>query len=316
MKKKTENKNVSKRSKGSDLTDVDKLALKIVDLRKRPLFVMYYPELYGFMREDDTKDIYDEFRRRNQNPHQKRERLDVLLHTIGGDPNTAYRIAQIIRDFSKHVTMLIPFYAFSGGTLTCLGANEIRYGHYAVLSPIDITIESEEIAESVELMNIDYYMNFVGECRTAIEESLIEMEKRMPRGKKLKTDVEEPLFVELVKQVGALNIGMFFRERTLTGHYAEVLLDDYMFNGRTDKVEKRNNIIRKLLFECPSHDFHIDYHIAKKWGLPVEEMTTEESDLTKALVSQLRKLEERGIICKYIEKKYKLPFFRLYVGGE
>lgn len=299
------------------LQKVDDLAQEIIKLRKRPLLVLYYPEAYGNMIEDDVKDVYDEFRREGQNPNKKIDRLDVLLHTWGGDPHTAYRIVQVIRDFSKDVTMLIPINAYSAGTLACLGANKIRLGHYAVLSPIDITIErteSGETTESVELMDIDYYMEFVKDCRTRIEESLQGVEK-LYRKKGLRTDVEEPLMVEMVKQVEALNIGKFYRARTLTGHYAEMLLDDYMFNGFSDKTERRNFIIRQLLFECPTHTFQIDFHMAEKWKLPVEEMEVKESDLTKELVSELRRLTKKGVICKYIGKRYKLPFFILYTSG-
>lgn len=296
------------------LEEVDQFALEIVRLRTRPLLVLYYPEIYGAMVEDDIKDVYDEFRRRGLEPSAEIE-LDVLLHTRGGDPSTGYHIAQVIRDFSKHVVMLVPFYAYSAGTLTCLSANEIRLGHYALLSPIDITISGVENFESIELMNIDYYMEFVGKSRQQIEEHLADITKHYGRVD-LSTNVEEPLLVELVRQVGALNIGKFFRERTLTGHYAEVLLDDYMFATMTDKVEKSINVIRQLLFECPSHEFEIDYHLAKRWDLPVTEMETKESDLTKALVTALKNLEIEGTICKYVESEYKVPFFRLYLGDD
>jgi hypothetical protein len=101
----------------SMLEQFDKLACEVRDFRKRPLLVMYYPDKDGYMTSDDVRDVHDELRRRGFSRDKMAEFLDVLLHTYGGDPNSAYRVAQVIRDFAKNVDFLIPFHAYSGGTL-------------------------------------------------------------------------------------------------------------------------------------------------------------------------------------------------------
>src|SRR3712207_8898917 len=42
----------------------------------------------------------------------------------------AYRLAQVVRDFTKEATFLVPEYAYSGGTLMCLAGNKILLGDY------------------------------------------------------------------------------------------------------------------------------------------------------------------------------------------
>lgn len=156
-------------------------------------------------------------------------------------------------------------------------------------------------------MNIDYFMQFVCDCREQIEQVL-----KRNRAKDGKTTVDCDLLVEMTKQVGALDVGRFYRERTLTGHYAERLLDDYMFARHPNKVVLRNEIIRKLLFEMPSHHFAMDFHICRAIKLPVEEMSEQESDMTKETISTLDDLTRAELICRDVDKDYKVPFFRLY----
>jgi len=294
----------------TSVDDVDTQSKKIIEVRKRPLLILYYPDMYGSMRDEDVKDLYGEFRRRKWTRDADKRSLDVLIHTFGGDPIASYRIAQVIRDFTNHVIFLVPEHAYSGGTLTCLSGDEIRLGAYAVLSPIDITLGSGEVRDRVQLLNIDYFMEFVQDCRRQIERML--KKERVTAG----TKVDCELLVEMTKQVGALNVGRFFRERTLTGHYADRLLKDYMLSGRLNREHLSQEIIRKLLFEMPSHSFEMDYHICKEIGLPVEEMSEQESDITKELITMLEALTRTQTICKDIEKDYKMPFFRLYYEEE
>lgn len=292
--------------------EVESLVSEITKLRKRNLLIMYYPERGGSVYQDDKKTLYDEFRRRKLDPSDEKFKLDIILHTTGGSPDAAYILAKIVREFANDIDILIPYYAYSAGTLFSFCATKIILGHYACLSPIDISYGSER---RLELVNVDYYMQFVNDCRSGLEMSLDQIYKNL--GRRAETNVEDPLFVELVKQVGALYIGKFYRERTLTGHYAKILLEKYLLMNLppTHRQELSEAIIRKLLLECPSHEFEIDYEIAKEINLPVAKMDTGLFDLTKKLIEKLKYLELQNIICRYIGQNYKSPFFRLYVGS-
>ena len=285
------------------LKKVDSLALEIVNARQKPLFVLYYPESFGLINTEDISDVYDELRRGLGTT--KREKIDVLLHTYGGDPGAAYRIVQSIRSFTKNISVLVPFHAYSAGTLMCLGANKIQLGAYAALSPIDIHIPLEE--GNLELIAVDKYIEFVKHCKEIIEGG---------KNDENRTDCENPLLVELVKQIGSINIGIFFRERELTKYYAEILLDAYMLNGIPDINEKIKHIVNMLVFKFPSHQFEIDYHIANKIGLVVDEMPTELSDKTKSLIKLLELAKKDEKICKYVGDEYMLPYFRVYDSEE
>jgi ClpP class serine protease len=63
--------------------------------------------------------------------------LDIILHTPGGLVLAALQIAQAIYEHKSKVTVFVPHYAMSGGTLIALAADEIVMCKHSVLGPID-----------------------------------------------------------------------------------------------------------------------------------------------------------------------------------
>ena len=63
--------------------------------------------------------------------------IDVILHTPGGLVLAAEQIARALRDHPGRVTMFVPHYAMSGGTLVALAADEIVMDPHGVLGPVD-----------------------------------------------------------------------------------------------------------------------------------------------------------------------------------
>src|SRR6202162_1284642 len=63
--------------------------------------------------------------------------LDIVLHTPGGLVLAALQIARAIGEHKSKVTVFVPHYAMSGGTLISLAADEIVMCKHSVLGPID-----------------------------------------------------------------------------------------------------------------------------------------------------------------------------------
>lgn len=63
--------------------------------------------------------------------------IDLLLHTPGGLVLASEQIAYALRAHPGKVTVLVPHYAMSGGTLLALAADEILMDESAVLGPVD-----------------------------------------------------------------------------------------------------------------------------------------------------------------------------------
>jgi ClpP class serine protease len=63
--------------------------------------------------------------------------LDLVLHTPGGLVLAATQIARAVLKRQGKVTVFVPHYAMSGGTLIALAAHEIVMSEHAVLGPVD-----------------------------------------------------------------------------------------------------------------------------------------------------------------------------------
>jgi ClpP class serine protease len=63
--------------------------------------------------------------------------LDIVLHTPGGLVLAATQIARAIQGHKGKVTVFVPHYAMSGGTLIALAADEIVMCRHSMLGPID-----------------------------------------------------------------------------------------------------------------------------------------------------------------------------------
>ncbi len=77
--------------------------------------------------------------------------LDLVLHTPGGLVLAAYQIAHAIRMHQGKITVFVPHYAMSGGTLIALAADEIVMEEYAVLGPVDPQLGEYPAASLVKL---------------------------------------------------------------------------------------------------------------------------------------------------------------------
>lgn len=63
--------------------------------------------------------------------------IDIILHTPGGLVLASEQIAHALENHPAKVTVFVPHYAMSGGTMIALAADEIIMDANAVLGPID-----------------------------------------------------------------------------------------------------------------------------------------------------------------------------------
>jgi ClpP class serine protease len=63
--------------------------------------------------------------------------IDLIVHTPGGIVLAAEQIARALIRRPGRVTVFVPHYAMSGGTLIALAGDEIRLDEHAVLGPLD-----------------------------------------------------------------------------------------------------------------------------------------------------------------------------------
>jgi len=78
--------------------------------------------------------------------------IDLILHTPGGLVLAAEQIALALLERTGKVTVFVPHYAMSGGTLLALTADEIVMDPHAVLGPVDPQIGDMAASSIVKLL--------------------------------------------------------------------------------------------------------------------------------------------------------------------
>ena len=78
--------------------------------------------------------------------------IDLIVHTPGGLVLAAEQIALALVRHKAKVTVFVPHYAMSGGTLLALAADEIVMDENAVLGPVDPQIGSYPAASILNVV--------------------------------------------------------------------------------------------------------------------------------------------------------------------
>jgi ClpP class serine protease len=81
--------------------------------------------------------------------------IDLILHTPGGLVLASEQIAQALLRHGGKVTVMVPHYAMSGGTMIALAADEIIMDANAVLGPVDPQIGEYPAASILRAARID-----------------------------------------------------------------------------------------------------------------------------------------------------------------
>ncbi len=75
--------------------------------------------------------------------------IELVLHTPGGLVLASMQIARALEQHPARVTVHVPYYAMSGGTLIALAADEIKMARHAVLGPVDPQLGNKPAASVV-----------------------------------------------------------------------------------------------------------------------------------------------------------------------
>jgi len=80
--------------------------------------------------------------------------IDLILHTPGGLVLAAEQIAKALVEHKGKVTVFVPHYAMSGGTLIALAADQIVMDSNAVLGPIDPEVGDMPAASIIKVLTL------------------------------------------------------------------------------------------------------------------------------------------------------------------
>jgi hypothetical protein len=205
------------------------------------------------VRGDVVEQVYEQLREIGRVP-----RLDLFLHSSGGQTEIPWRLITLIRDFGEHFAVLIPGIAYSAATHLAMGADEIVMGPLSELSPVDPArshplLPSRKEGEPplvVSVQDLRHCVEFVKqEIGDSAPESLATILAAL-------FDKIHPLAIGAIQQSYALS-------RLIT---AKALSTHMNPDTEKDQIEK---IVNAFSDEFFSHHYRIGWKEAKEKGLKV-----------------------------------------------
>lgn len=189
----------------------------------------------------------------------RRKRIDLFLYTRGGDILTPWRLVHLIREYADEFNVLVPFRAYSAGTLICLGADEIVMGKMGELGPIDPSVVNafnpQDPANPAARIpvNIEDVYSYLTLAR---EEAGLRGEGELSKA-----------FLLLAEKIHPLALGNVHRNYLLIRSLAKKLLN--LRKGSGDQAEAER-IVNHLTEKLYAHSHMISRReAAEEIGLPV-----------------------------------------------
>lgn len=184
------------------------------------------------------------------------DRIDVLLYTVGGITVAGWGVVSLIREFCNEFAVLVPYKAYSCGTLIALGADEIVMAKLGQLSPVDPSVTSPynppapgpQMPGSIRLLpvSVEDVIHYI---------DLAKEEVGLREDNALASIVQT-----LSANVHPLALGNVYRIRPQIEMIATRLLRLHMSDEQSAEVERIVNVLTK---ELGSHDYLIGRKEAK-----------------------------------------------------
>lgn len=238
---------------------------RIQELLGEP-FLTYWNSSKGSICQNDVLGLYGLLQRLG-----KVERLTLFIKSDGGNGQASLRLVNLLRQYTKHLTVLVPFECQSAATMLALGADRILMGPLAHLSAVDTSLTHD-------LSPIDRDNDRVSVSQDELQRVVALWQKQSsPDERGQHANPYESLF----KYVHPLVIGAVDRISALSTKLCLEILSYHM-----PDLAKAEQISNTLNSGYPSHSYPITLREAQRIGLHAGAM----DDAISHLLSELNEI--------------------------
>lgn len=212
------------------------------------------------------------------------KKLTVILHTSGGNPHAAYRLATFLQKRTGGFEVVIPKKAKSGGTLFVLGAMKIIMGQMAELGPLDMQVQDQESESWDSALNETKALQTLSREALVLYAEKMQVLQKLHRWKKFETrnriatDFVNEMIRPLVEKIDAVHYTKMARIMEIMKKYGMSLM-----NRAGYPAVKHKKVVESLGEDFPDHSYIIDLRDAKDLGLRVESPRQEVANLVETM---------------------------------
>jgi len=190
----------------------------------------------------------------------RRDRLSFFIKSDGGSGQASLRMVNLLRQYVKKLTVLVPLECESAATMLALGADKILMGPLAHLSAVDTSLTHD-------LSPIDRDND-----RVSVSQDELQRVVRLWQEQAQKK-ASNP-FESLFEYVHPLVVGAVDRSSALSTKLCIEILSYHLKDKR--KAEKISNTLNS---RYPSHSYPITLQEARRIGLTVEPLNEDTNKL-------------------------------------
>lgn len=205
-------------------------------------------------------------------------KLNLLLHTLGGDPYVSAKVINILQNTFKSVTVVIPYWAMSGGTLIALGCNEIVVPRNGQLGPLDMQMPHPITEKQISALDysrpMTHILGLVNATATRFYKNIRDVSgKRVTTSEAVRVAYENAvkLYEPIVSQLDPIELSHSSRLLQVAEIYGKEFLVKYSLKPDFKFDAYAEALIKYFVNNYPSHDFGIFYTQLENFGLNVIE---------------------------------------------
>lgn len=207
---------------------------------------------------------------------QRRPRATLFLTTYGGDAHWAFRIMRALQRSYQDLRLLIVGPCKSAGTLMVVGADELAFGPWGELGPIDVQMaKRDEIVLSSGLDTIQGLESLIHQVFGSFESYLLNIMGKSSGA--ISTRTASEIAGQLVTGIFQPIAGQIDPHRLGEVERAMRIALDYGTRLRRENVTFES--LAQLVHAYPSHGFVIDVDEARKLFKNVRELSETEYNL-------------------------------------
>jgi hypothetical protein len=206
------------------------------------------------------------------------ESIHVILDTLGGSLDIAFKTVLALSRFAKRIEVFVPRRAKSAGTLIAIGANELYLSPFGELGPLDTQVRDPR-NPAIRVSALDCYQSLdhvrafgLDTLRVTFRALADETEILIPLTELVNTSANFTIASTgpILTQVNVFEYGTWARALRIGEMYAQTLLSRVGYD-RNASAE----IANRLVYGYPHHPFPIDINEAKQIGLKPLSMAQE-----------------------------------------
>ncbi len=212
---------------------------------------------------------------------KKHANITLILTTYGGDAHAAYRLARALQSFFKCIRLLVLGPCRSAGTLVAICANELVFGPFGELGPLDIQVHKKDdlIGVGSGLDTFQALAILEAHAFSAFEDYMLSILEKSQGAISTTTACEvacqlvSGLFAPIAAQIDPQKMGEMQRQIDIAKAYGE----------RIGTHNLKDEALDRLVRDYPSHSFIIDQREAHGLFVNVGKISPEEVAVASAL---------------------------------